>query len=130
MSGVVWVDAQDLIELNRLLVSDTGEPFLLRERGMLESSVARPRMLAHYQGEEDVVVLACALAASIARNHPFAQGNKRTAHAAMFRFLWINGYTLDEPDDLRFAELMIMLIERAITEDEYVAAIGEHIVER
>lgn len=130
MSDVAWVDADDLIELNRLLVADTGEPFQVRERGLVESSVARPRMLAHYAGEEDVVVLACALAASLVRNHPFAQGNKRTAHAAMFRFLWINGYTLDEPDDLRFAELLILLIERAITEEDYAAAIGERVIER
>lgn len=86
-------------------------------------------MLAHYGGEEDVAVLACALAASLVRNHPFAQGNERTAHVAMFRFLWINGYTLDQPDDLRFAQ-MIALIERAITEAEYADAIGARVVER
>ena len=130
MSGVVWVDAADLAELNRLLVADTGEPFLLREPGLLESAVARPRMLEHYRGEGDVAVLACALAVSVARNHPFSQGNKRTAHAALFRFLWINGYTLDRPNDLRFADLLIALVERVISEEEYTAAISERVVER
>ena len=52
MSGVGWVETDDLIELNRAIVADTGEPFHLRDLGLLESAVARPRQIAAYDDEQ------------------------------------------------------------------------------
>lgn len=129
MSEPAWIEAEDLIDFNRLAVEDTGEPFVLRDPGLLESAVYRPRHSYHY-GDEDVVRLACSLAAGVAHNHCFAQGNKRTAQAALFRFLWINGYTFRDPDDLALAELMIALVDHQISEDEYADAVDAHVIER
>ncbi|MES2096895.1 MAG: type II toxin-antitoxin system death-on-curing family toxin [Pseudomonadota bacterium] len=130
MSEPAWVDAEDLIEFNRLTVEETGEPHLLLHRDLLESSVDRPRQNLHFGEVEDVVVLGCLLACSIAQNHPFQQGNKRTAQAALFRFLWINDYTFRDPDDPELAELLIAMIEHRISEEEYTDAIDRHVVER
>lgn len=130
MSGVGWVDADDLIELNRAIVADTGEPFQLRDLRLLESAVARPQHIVAYHDEQDIVALGSALAVGIAQNHPFAQGNKRTAQAALFRFLWINGYTFREPDDLELAELLIAVVDHQISEEEYCVALDRHVVEQ
>jgi death on curing protein len=76
------------------------------------------------------VRLRCSLAVSIAQNHCFRQGNKRTAQAALFRFLWINGYTFRDPDDAALAELMIAVVDHQISEEEYLAAIDPHVIAR
>ncbi|MDB5678991.1 Fic family protein [Sphingomonas bacterium] len=130
MSEPAWIDADELVEFNRLTVEDTGKPHLLLHPDMLDSAVHRPRQVRDIGGVEDVVALGCALAASIPQNHPCQQANKRTAQAALFRFLWINGYTFRDPDDAALAELLIALIEHELSEEEYAAAIDRHVVER
>lgn len=125
-----WVEVEDLVELNRLAVEDTGEPFLLLDVGLLEMAVNSPRSVAYYRDEEDIVLLACTLAIAVAHNHCFQQGNKRTAQAALFRFLWINDYTFRDPDDPELAELMIAVVAHEISEEEYCAAIDGHVVDR
>ena len=67
---------------------------------------------------------------AIAQNHCFAQGNKRTAHAALFRFLWINGYTFRDPDDVALADLLIAVVDHSISETEYADAIDGHVIAR
>jgi death-on-curing protein len=82
-----------VIEHNRLEAEATGEPHYLRDRGLLESALARPRNFFSF-GEEDIVVLAVVLMAGIAWAHAFEQANKRTAFEAMWHFLRLNGYDL------------------------------------
>src|SRR5271167_4869447 len=89
MSPIGWVEA--VIEHNRLEVKATGERHFVRDPGLLESALARPRNFFSY-GEDDIVVLAVALMAGIGQAHAFEQGNKRTAFAAMRLFLGANGY--------------------------------------
>jgi death-on-curing protein len=81
----VWLSAELVASQNRALVEDNGEPFAMRDWGLLESAVARPRSHWAYSGEEDVFHLACVLCFGIAANHPFEQGNKRTGWAADHR---------------------------------------------
>ena len=75
----IWLSPDDIVELNRLVVEGTGVPFFLRDRGLLEGACHRPINLFDYQGVDDIVTLAVALLFGLARNHPFVQGNKRTA---------------------------------------------------
>jgi death-on-curing protein len=82
----VWLTADHLIEFNELEVAATGEPHVVRDMSGLESAIGRPINHWHY-GETDVVALAVALLLGVARNHPFLQGNKRTAFAAADYFL-------------------------------------------
>ena len=89
----------------------TGEPYGLRDEGLLGSAVAAPANYFFYEGEDDVAVLAAVLVAAIARNHPFQQGNKRTAFAAAAAFLDINGFLLTA-DTEAFADLLVAVIER------------------
>ena len=72
----------------------------LRDDGMLESALARPQQKHHY-GVTDIFELAAAYLFGIAKNHPFVDGNKRTAFVAADLFLYFNGYSLEaEPFDV------------------------------
>ena len=130
MNEPTWIELDELVEFNRLVVADTGEPFNVMNVSLLDSSVHRPQHILHYEGVEDVIVLGCALAESIARNHAFAQGNKRTAQAALFRFLWINGFTFRDPDDPELAEALINLVDHLISGEEYLDIIDSPVIER
>ena len=66
----------------------------MRDIGLLESALARPRQLAAYQ-EHDLFDLAAAYAWGIARNHPFMDGNKRTAYVACMLFLRLHGVRIE-----------------------------------
>lgn len=72
----------DVVELHAHVVAATGEPNAIRDIGLLESAVARPRQHWAYAGESDVADLAALLILAIARNHPFVQGNKRAGFVA------------------------------------------------
>jgi len=72
----------------------------VRDEGLLESALARPRNKFAYAKQPDVAALAAAYAFGLAKNHGFVDGNKRVAFAAAYVFLGLNGYDLDatEPD--------------------------------
>ena len=123
----IWLPIEAVIEHNRLELAETGETHFVRDWGLLESALARPRNAFAY-GEEDIAVLAVALMAGISRAHPFEQGNKRTAFAAMRLFLRANGYDTAFDDSISWADEMIKLIEHRSTEEEFVRAIRPFVV--
>ncbi len=84
----------------------------VRDANALESAIARPRNLAEYGEVQSLGNLAAALAWAILRNHPFADGNKRSALAALNIFLDINGYRLACSE----AEETAMILRAAATE--------------
>lgn len=106
----VWLTIEDVVEYNMLVVEATGEPHRVRDRGLIESAVDSCRNHHAYSTTDDIVDLACTLMLGIARNHGFAQGNKRTGFVAAQAFLEINGYFLNLPDRTWLAELLIAAI--------------------
>jgi death on curing protein len=118
VSEPIWITRDQVIEIDRLVVEASKEPFSILDNGLLESAIARPQ--AHYSyGEEDPVFLAVKLLFGIARNHAFQQGNKRTGFLAALAFLHFNGFAYEGPDSETFAEVIIEVIERKTTEDEF-----------
>ena len=79
--------------------------------------MARPQQL-HAYGEPDVAQLAASYAYGIARNHPFADGNKRTAAVISETFLVLNGYDMPSTSDAEVATTFIALAAGELTEDE------------
>jgi death-on-curing protein len=122
-----WLPVEVVIEQNRLELAETGERHFVRDRGLLESALARPRNAFAY-GEEDIVVLAVALMAGIARAHAFEQGNKRAAFAAMRLLLRANGYETSFNDTISWAHEIIALVEHRSTEEDFARAIRPFIV--
>jgi death-on-curing protein len=124
-----WLPIEAVINHNRREAEASGEPHFLRDRGLLESALARPRNFFGF-GEEDVVILAVVLMAGIARAHAFEQANKRTAFEAMWHFLRQNGYDLTIDDALSWADEVIALVEHRSTEDDFVRTIRPFVVPR
>lgn len=124
-----WLPIEVVIEHNRLEVEATGERHFVRDYGLLESALARPRNFFGF-GEEDIVKLAVILMAGIAQAHAFEQGNKRTAFEAMWHFLRTNGYDLAITDSQPWADEIIALVEHITTEEDFVLAIRPFVVER
>ena len=124
-----WLPIEAVIDYNRLEAEASGEPHFLRDRGLLESALARPRNFFGF-GEEDIVVLAVVLMAGVAQAHAFEQANKRTAFEAMWHFLRQNGYDLVIDDTARWADEVIALVEHQSTEEDFVRAIRPFVVTR
>jgi len=116
-----WLPLREIIETNREEVGLTGEPHLVWNHGLLEMACDRPRNTWHYGEDADMASLAVALLLGIAKNHPFAQGNKRTAFQSARQFLLINGFDLDLPDSEDFADLIIAAVEGLLSEHQLAA---------
>ena len=96
----------------------------VRDEGLFESALARPRQLAHY-GQPDFADLAAAYAFGLARNHPFVDGNKRTAFVAMELFLDRNGHAL-VADDVECVLVMLAVAEGKLDETGFADWIRSH----
>jgi death-on-curing protein len=114
----------EVIAVHSRLIAKFGGSLGIRDRGALESALARPRS-GYY---EDLIQEAAALWESLSQNHPFVDGNKRVAVTVTAAFLKVNGFRLDfedldafsfliglyESGRLRFKELETWLREHAV----------------
>ena len=98
----------------------------MREPELLVSALARPRHLAAYGTDVDVAALAAAYAFGIARNHPFVDGNKRTALVALELFLALNGKAL-AADDGACVVTMLALAEGSLDEPQLAAWVRDRL---
>lgn len=89
----IWIDEVDALIIHDAQLAEHGGRKGLRDRGLLQSALARPRNRAAY-GKADIADLAAAYGYGLARNHPFVDGNKRTAFVCVELFLRLNGYIL------------------------------------
>lgn len=127
MTEPIWLPIEVVIETNRRLVTETEEPFLLRDRPLLESALGRPKN--HYvYGEEDVFILATTLLFGIAKNHPFEQGNKRTGFLSAVFFLELNGYIFSCSNSELMGKAVIFVLEGRLTEAEFVELMRPYVV--
>ena len=100
----VHLDLEDLLEIAGEAV---GRDVVVRDYGLLESAVARPRASVFGQDAyPDLHLKAAALLHSLARNHALVDGNKRLAWTACRTFLAINGQWISAPEDDRFEFVM------------------------
>jgi len=90
MNEPVWIDSADCRAFHEAMIARFGGLAGLRDAGLLESALDRPRQL-HPYGEPTLFELAAAYAAGIVRNHPFLDGNKRAGFMAAALFLETNG---------------------------------------
>jgi death on curing protein len=107
----VWVAIEVAEAAHAEQLAEHGGGEGMRDRGALESAMARPLNLVAY-GDPDAASLAAAYAYGIARNHPFIDGNKRIAAVLSETFLSLNGFVLDATD----AELVVAFLALAAGE--------------
>lgn len=105
MTHWVWLDRAVLIAAHDEQLAEHGGAAGFRDEGLFDSALARPLNLANYESP-DVAALAASYAVALAKNHPFVDGNKRTAFVAMELFLWLNGQELNAGD----AECVLVML--------------------
>jgi death-on-curing protein len=123
-----WIAAGVLYAVHEEQLAEHGGLAGLRDANALESAVARAEQLAHYAAP-DAADLAAAYGFGIARNHPFSDGNKRTAFVAVELFLALNGYELVASD----ADCVITMLSVAagdIEEAAFADWIRQHMQQR
>ena len=92
MNEPIWIEKYEALTLhNRLLALDGGAGGV-RDEGLLESALARPRHLFAYGDDPSIIDMAAAYMTGIVRNHPFVDGNKRTGFVVGVLLLELNGY--------------------------------------
>ena len=114
---VVWIEESVVFALHEEHLAEHGGAVGIRDRGLLESALFRPQNLAGY-GDPDLAALAAAYGFGIARNHPFVDGNKRTAFTATELFLALNGQELSA-DDPSCVVTMLRFAEGSLSEKEF-----------
>jgi death-on-curing protein len=115
----VWLSRQLILAIHDEQLAEHGGALGIRDEGLLESALARPPNRAGY-ADPDMAELAALYAIAIARNHPFVDGNKRTAFAALFMFLALNGMEF-EPSEVDATITMLRLASGDLSDDEFTA---------
>lgn len=109
------MDEAVVLALHEEHLAEYGGAMGLRERGLLQSALTRPLHLATYENP-DLAALAAAYAYGITRNHPFLDGNKRTAFTVMELCLNLNGLEL-LADDSSCVAMMLELAQGTLPEN-------------
>ncbi len=117
MKRWVWLDREVLLAIHEAQLSEHGGGPGIRDEGLFDSAIAKPRNLAA-DGKPDVAALAAAYGWGICRNHAFIDGNKRTGFVAAELFLRLNGHVLKASDA---DSVMVMLGVAAgdVSEDQF-----------
>jgi death-on-curing protein len=117
----------EVVELHRLVLAASGGAPGIRDLGALESAVAQPR--ASFGGSDlhpTLIEKTGPLGFALAQGHPFVDGNKRVAHAAMATFLLLNGAditaTMDEQE-----QLMLNLASGRMSRSDLVDWLRDHV---
>ncbi|MDY6783911.1 MAG: type II toxin-antitoxin system death-on-curing family toxin [Cyanobacteriota bacterium] len=97
MSEPLWITEEIAKAIHNDQIAQHGGSLGVRDENLLSASLARPRHLFVY-GEPTLFELAAAYGYGLAKNHPFIDGNKRTAFMVMYVFLGLNGYLVDAPE--------------------------------
>lgn len=113
----IWLTRQVALAIHDEQLAVHGGAPGVRDDGLLDSALARPLNRASY-GDPDVVELAALYAIAIARNHPFMDGNKRTAYVALETFLILNGCRLPV-DDAVAVVAMLAMASGDMSDDEF-----------
>ncbi len=117
---IEFVRSDALRNVHGRLIETYGGLQGVRDENGLESAIARPKQLAHYSSETRIAVLAASLGWALLRNHPFADGNKRVALAAINMAADINSYRLT-CSEVEETAMVLRAASNAITEEQWAA---------
>jgi len=124
---IVWIGKALALAIHDRQLAEHGGGSGVRDEGLLDSALARPQQLHAYgQPAPDLADLAASLAFGLARNHPFVDGNKRTAAVVCEVFIELNNGRL-QADDLELYPQYLGLAEGSIDEAEFARWLRERI---
>jgi death on curing protein len=118
MDDPKWIEGDEVIAIHGRQLAEHGGAEGLRDSNLLQSALARPRQLFAYSDPTaDLSMLAAAYAFGIAKNHPFVDGNKRTAAVVCETFIMLNGADLTA-DDADMTQMFLQLAAGDVSEDQ------------
>ncbi len=121
MNEPTWLESALIVAVHESQLAEHGGAAGIRDSGLLASALARPQQLWSYgDPPPDMATLAAAYGFGIARNHPFVDGNKRSALVAMETFLNINGWELNASNVECVSEIL-SLAAGEVTEGQLAA---------
>lgn len=123
-----WLDPTVILAVHDAQLAEHGGGAGVRDKALLESALAKPINLANYE-KPDAAALAAAYGYGISRNHPFLDGNKRTAFVAVELFLHLNGHTL-KASDADCVMVMLKVAAGEISEVDFAQWLRRNISDR
>ncbi len=117
----------DILEIHQILIAQFGGMPGIRDEGLLDSALSQPQ--ATFFGEllhPTIHEQAAAYLYHIAKNHPFLDGNKRTAYGAMEAFLRLNGYNLDLSDEQTY-NMVMQVAQGEMSKEALASLLEQHI---
>jgi death-on-curing protein len=124
MAVPVWIDLEVVLAIHDEQLAEHGGQAGVRDRGLLESAMARPQNQFAY-GEHSIARLAASYAFSLSRNHPFLDGNKRTSLVVAELFLELNGLELTATD-AQCVTTFLQLADGDLSEEQLAEWIAGH----
>lgn len=125
MKEPLFLTLAEVIEIHNDQIERYGGSAAIRDLGLLQSAIAQPS--ASFSGQwlhNDVFMMAAAYAFHICGNHPFVDGNKRTALASALVFLRLNGIDYDDPKG-KLLEAMLRMAKNELTKEEFATILRE-----
>jgi death-on-curing protein len=125
---ITWISRTLALAIHDRQLAEHGGGTGVRDEGLLDSALARPQQLFAYgDPPPDLAALAASLAHGLARNHPFVDGNKRTAAVACEVFIVLNSGRLQATDPELYPQY-IGLSEGSISEADFATWLRAHLV--
>ncbi len=131
MNGVkepVWIRDDVVLAIHIRQLAEHGGAEGIRDVGLLESALTRPKNLLTYSDAPDLARLAASYAYGIASNHPFIDANKRVAWVVCRTFLRLNGHDVDAPFEDKYL-VMLQVAGGKLSEEEFAAWIRARLPE-
>lgn len=126
-SLIIWIEKPFVLAIHDRQLAEHGGSAGVRDESLLDSALARPQQL-HAYGDPppDLADLAASLGYGLARNHPFVDGNKRTAHVCYRVFLALNGATVTATDEDKYITTL-SLAEGSLPEADFATWLRRHL---
>lgn len=124
---IVWITKALALAIHERQLAEHGGSDGVRDETLLESALARPQQTYSYgDPPPDLADLAASLAFGLSRNHPFVDGNKRTAHVCYRVFLALNDAELHASEEVKYVQIL-SLAEGHLSETEFAAWLRKHV---
>jgi death-on-curing protein len=123
-----WLGVESVLVMHEEQLAEHGGAAGVRDLGLLDSALARPRNAGRY-GQHDLIAVGALYAAGVMCNHPFVDGNKRTGFLAAYSFLYVNGIEIVASE----AEVIVQCLSLAageIGDAEFAAWLRENVQPR
>jgi death on curing protein len=122
----LWIEERDAFAIHDRLLALHGGATGLRDPGLLQSALARPRQHYSYADASDVIEMAALYTAGIVRNHPFIDGNKRTGFVIGVLFLELHGFVFKASEE-DATQAVMALAAGTLDEAGYAAWLRENV---